>query len=175
MPADESSAVQTSRKTLPFASSCKDAEVSESGPRKPAPPRRRRRPRSLPVPKIAYGFWLPYHACQKIVASYLNGDSDSELEKEDSGAVRHCGAQYVHSYCQTAFPDFPFRWHQNDQIIYAQANGLDRPIIMLGRRTSEAGEEIFLNDEQIQKVKDLLELGDQEPAWYKVLYSSADK
>ncbi|KAL0946111.1 hypothetical protein HGRIS_012376 [Hohenbuehelia grisea] len=172
MPADEPSAEQTSRKALRFASPCKDAEVSENRPRKPAPPRRRRRPKSLPVSKIAYGFWLPYHAAWKIVASYLDGDPDSELEKENSVPVQNCGAQYVHSYCQTAFPDFPFRWHQ---IIYAQANGLDRPIIMLGRRTSEAGEEIFLNDEQIQKVKDLLELGDQEPAWYKVLYSSDDK
>ncbi|KAL0946113.1 hypothetical protein HGRIS_012378 [Hohenbuehelia grisea] len=175
MPSDDAhSAEQTSHKVLRFDSSCKDADASEDGPRQSAPPRRRSRPRkSLPVPSTAYGFCVPYHVSRRIVASYIGDDSDSELEKEESNAVLVCGARFANSFCQDTFPDLPLRWRQ---AIYVRTAKGDSPIIMLGRRTAKSGEEIFFNDEQIQQLKDLLELGDdQQPGWYKVLYSSDDK
>ncbi|KAL0946109.1 hypothetical protein HGRIS_012374 [Hohenbuehelia grisea] len=173
MPADAHSAEQISQKALRFASSGKDADASELGSREPAaPPRRARSPKSLPVPSIAYGFCVPYHVSRRIVAAYIDSDSDSEFEKEDSIPIRTWSARFANAFCQDEFPDFPLRWRQ---AIYVRSEKGDTPIIMLGRRSAKTGEQIFLSDEQIQQLKDFLQLGEQQPGWYKVLYSSDDK
>ncbi|KDQ26403.1 hypothetical protein PLEOSDRAFT_159677 [Pleurotus ostreatus PC15] len=131
-------------------------------------------PKPLPVPSVAYGLTITNDVAFAIGCHYVPpSDKDNENPWFRRFAER-IGRKFLNSYCQKRFPDIPLRWRQ--PVVAVLPHSQEVPLLMLGRRgrcakTGKVVNQIFVNKEQVQVLKDALGLDKEEPKWYRVAIS----
>ncbi|KAL0945631.1 hypothetical protein HGRIS_014785 [Hohenbuehelia grisea] len=120
-----------------------------------------------PTPVSVYGLYLTEDCISRIGRTVLPSNFTEKLAlKCPDYAFYHVGLSYSNAHCQDTFPDIPLYW-RSTVIVHTATRA--RPVVVLGHRTTAKDRKIYVSDDQMKRVREYLDLGDQEPAWYDVM------
>ncbi|KAG9224261.1 hypothetical protein CCMSSC00406_0004760 [Pleurotus cornucopiae] len=130
-------------------------------------------PKPLPVPSVAYGLTITNDVAFAIGSHYIPPSDEDDKDPWSRRFAERIGRKFLNAYCRKRFPDIPLRWRQP---VVAVLPHSEVPLLMLGRRgrcakTGKVVDQIFVNKEQVQVLKDALGLDKEEPRWYRVAIS----
>ncbi|KAL0957330.1 hypothetical protein HGRIS_001138 [Hohenbuehelia grisea] len=148
--------------------SLSDEATPDDNTDNPSHPHPRKRLTQPSTPVSVFGLCLTEECLRKIGCTVLPPDFASTFGlKSPAYACYHVGLHHSNAHCQDIFPDIPLRWRKK-VIVQTATNA--RPVVVLGHRNSAMDGEVYVTQAQMKRIRGYLELGDQEPAWYKVLY-----
>lgn len=125
-------------------------------------------PKPLPIPSVAYGLTITNDVAFVAGCHYVPKSIDRSSHRS---YIERIGRKFLDAYCQYRFPDIPLpSWRPSVVAVLPRS---EVPLIMLGRRgrcakTGERVDQISVNEEQVQVLRDALSLGKQNPGWYRV-------
>ncbi|KAJ8480760.1 hypothetical protein ONZ45_g15539 [Pleurotus djamor] len=112
-----------------------------------------------------YGLVLPSNVALKI-GKALICSGESEDEEYDPGFLQAHGDFQANLYCQTKFQDLPLQWRKP---VLGFVKGSPTPLIVFGHRNPKKRlKTIYVNPEQLERMRKTLGLGDDAPKWYKI-------
>ena len=112
-----------------------------------------------------YGLVLPPHVAFRVGKELMGSDEDDD-EEDDDDFLRNQGYCQANLYCQMIFQDLPLEWRE---AVLGFVKGSPRPLIVFGHRNTKTGSmTIYVNPEQLERMRKTLGLGEDAPKWYKI-------